>query len=101
MMKKLAFIVMAVIFAASILAGTGLAADTIKIGFNAPLTGFAASDGKSASEGSKLAVEQITYSDRISRVPPYSISLNMRRQLRGYHPVSPSFPACSPNAYKA
>ena len=35
------------------------AADKIKIGFHAPLTGFAASDGKSASEGAKLAVEQI------------------------------------------
>ncbi len=35
------------------------AADTIKIGFNAPLTGFAASDGKSSSEGAKLAVEQV------------------------------------------
>ena len=34
-------------------------ADTIKIGFNTPLTGFAASDGKSCSEGAKLAVDQI------------------------------------------
>ncbi len=30
----------------------------VKIGFNAPLTGFAASDGKSALEGAKLAVAQ-------------------------------------------
>lgn len=30
----------------------------IKIGFNVPLTGFAASDGKSALEGAKLAVAQ-------------------------------------------
>jgi branched-chain amino acid transport system substrate-binding protein len=36
-----------------------IAADTIKIGFHAPLTGFAASDGKSATEGAKLAVSQI------------------------------------------
>jgi len=36
-----------------------LAADTIKIGYHAPLTGFAASDGKSATEGAKLAVNQI------------------------------------------
>ncbi len=36
-----------------------MAADTIKIGFNAPLTGFAAADGKSSSEGAKLAVKQI------------------------------------------
>lgn len=40
-------------------AGAVLAADTIKIGFNAPLTGFAASDGKSASLGAELAVRQI------------------------------------------
>jgi branched-chain amino acid transport system substrate-binding protein len=41
------------------LAGPAMAADTIKIGFHAPLTGFAASDGKSATEGAKLAVSQI------------------------------------------
>ena len=35
------------------------ASDTIKIGFNAPLTGFAASDGKSSTEGAKLAINQI------------------------------------------
>ncbi len=35
------------------------AEDTIKIGINVPLTGFAASDGKSALNGAKLAVEQI------------------------------------------
>lgn len=34
-------------------------ADNIKIGFNAPLTGFAASDGESAKNGAELAVEQI------------------------------------------
>ena len=34
------------------------AADTVKIGFNAPLTGFAAADGKSALTGAELAVEQ-------------------------------------------
>ena len=39
--------------------GTLLAADTIKLGFHAPLTGFAASDSKSATEGAKLAVNQI------------------------------------------
>ncbi|WDP91459.1 MAG: ABC transporter substrate-binding protein [Desulfobacter sp.] len=42
-----------------IFTGAALAADTIKIGFNAPLTGFAASDGKSSSLGAKLAVDQI------------------------------------------
>ena len=35
------------------------AADSIKIGFNAPLTGFAAADGNSARIGAELAVEQI------------------------------------------
>jgi branched-chain amino acid transport system substrate-binding protein len=30
----------------------------LKLGFNVPLTGFAAADGKSALEGAKLAVEQ-------------------------------------------
>ncbi len=59
MIKKIAFIVLAVVFAIPVLSGNGPAADTIKIGFNAPLTGFAASDGKSASEGAKLEVEQI------------------------------------------
>ncbi len=40
--------------------GSAWAADnTIKIGFNAPLTGFAASDGKSSTFGAKLAVKQI------------------------------------------
>ena len=34
-------------------------AQTLKIGFNAPLTGFAAADGKSALTGAELAVEQI------------------------------------------
>ena len=34
-------------------------ADTIKIGFNVPLTGFAAADGNSARVGAELAVEQV------------------------------------------
>lgn len=34
-------------------------AETIKIGFNAPLTGFAAADGKSALTGAELALEQV------------------------------------------
>ncbi len=40
-------------------ATAALASDTIKIGFNAPLTGFAASDGESAKFGAELAVKQI------------------------------------------
>ncbi len=58
-MKKIALIAMAVVFVTAAGLSSAYAADTIKIGFNAPLTGFAASDGKSSSEGAKLAVEQI------------------------------------------
>ena len=34
-------------------------ADSIRIGFNAPLTGFAAADGNSALIGAQLAIEQV------------------------------------------
>ncbi len=40
------------------LAVSAHAAETVKIGFNAPLTGFAAADGKSALTGAELAVDQ-------------------------------------------
>ena len=33
-------------------------AETVKVGFNVPLTGFAAADGESALNGAKLAVKQ-------------------------------------------
>ncbi len=58
MVKKMIIFALAVCF---VVTGSNLAgaADTIKIGFNAPLTGFAASDGKSSTEGAKLAVKQI------------------------------------------
>ena len=46
------------IAAMSVVAMPALAADPVKIGFNAPLTGFAAADGKSALIGAELAVEQ-------------------------------------------
>ena len=59
MLKKLLLVGIVVVFSTAGWMGNVLAADTIKIGFNAPLTGFAASDGKSSSEGAKLAVEQI------------------------------------------
>ncbi len=40
--------------------GTAAAtAGTIKVGFNVPLTGFAAADGNSALKGAELAVEQV------------------------------------------
>ena len=38
------------------------------------------------------------YSDRITRVPPYSISLKDSFRVRGYHPLSPDFPDCSTSA---
>ena len=41
------------------LAGSAFAADTIKIGMLAPVTGFAAADGFSAVESVKLAVEKV------------------------------------------
>ena len=47
------------VFIVSFLPFSLLAADTIKIGVNAPLTGFAATDGKSSLNGIKLAVAQI------------------------------------------
>ena len=58
MKSKIAGWVMASVLISGLM-GPAMAADTIKIGFHAPLTGFAASDGKSATEGAKLAVEQI------------------------------------------
>lgn len=49
---------------ASLILGLGMFAgianaETVKIGLNVPLTGFAAADGKSALNGAQLAVEQI------------------------------------------
>ncbi|MBL0713482.1 MAG: ABC transporter substrate-binding protein [Desulfosarcina sp.] len=58
MVKKVSVIAVAICLLAG-LCGVAAAADTIKIGFNAPMTGFAASDGKSSTEGAKLAVNQI------------------------------------------
>ncbi|VAW14936.1 Branched-chain amino acid ABC transporter, amino acid-binding protein (TC 3.A.1.4.1) [hydrothermal vent metagenome] len=51
------------IFLTAMAVGLGLmtgaaSAQNIKIGFNVPLTGFAAADGKSALNGAELAVEQ-------------------------------------------
>jgi branched-chain amino acid transport system substrate-binding protein len=43
---------------AALIAGPA-AAGSIKIGFNVPLTGFAAADGNSALKGAELAVEQV------------------------------------------
>ncbi len=45
--------------ACAVLASATASADSIKVGFNVPLTGFAAADGNSALVGAELAVEQI------------------------------------------
>jgi len=58
-LRKLGIIVLIAGILTSFLTGSLWAADKIKIGFHAPLTGFAASDGKSSSEGAKLAVAQV------------------------------------------
>lgn len=54
MSKGLLFLALTSTFAV-----TATAAETIKIGINVPLTGFAASDGTSALNGAKLATEQV------------------------------------------
>lgn len=51
--------VAALAMVAAMVAFGAIAADSIKIGFNAPRTGFAAADGNSALTGAELAVEQI------------------------------------------
>ncbi len=52
---KLKTFALAAVFA---IGSSAAMADNIKIGFNVPLTGFAAADGKSALMGAQLAVEQ-------------------------------------------
>jgi branched-chain amino acid transport system substrate-binding protein len=56
-MKSRTFAVLAAV-AALTAGGAAAQADTVKIGFNVPLTGFAAADGTSALTGAELAVEQ-------------------------------------------
>ena len=51
--------IMSAVIGICILSAMPATADSIKIGFNAPLTGFAAADGKSALNGAELAVEQV------------------------------------------
>ena len=56
-MRTRTFAVLAAV--AALVAGAGAAqAEPVKIGFNVPLTGFAAADGNSALTGAELAVEQ-------------------------------------------
>ncbi len=52
-------------FGLSLIAGTAFA-DTIKVGISAPLTGFAAADGKSALTGAQLAVDEANASGGIN-----------------------------------
>ena len=47
-----------IVAAVALAVPAGAAWADIKVGFNVPLTGFAAADGKSALEGAKLAIEQ-------------------------------------------
>jgi len=54
-MRKLSALLFGFLFLISFSVG----AKTVKIGFNVPLTGFAAADGESALNGAKLAVKQI------------------------------------------
>lgn len=57
---KYAFKVLLILISFALTAFAGSAsAEAIKIGFNVPLTGFAAADGNSALVGAQLAVEQI------------------------------------------
>lgn len=59
MLKKRIGITLLLCAAVLFAIGGAWAAESIKIGFHAPQTGFAASDGKSATIGAELAVEQI------------------------------------------
>ena len=59
-MKRHCAVVLAVLVAAGgLVAGRATAQDAIKIGFFAPLTGFAAADGASAKHSAEIAVEEI------------------------------------------
>lgn len=59
------FRMLAVATAAIALVSTATWAD-VKVGFNVPLTGFAAADGKSALDGAKLAVAQANASGGVA-----------------------------------
>ncbi len=55
---KLKTTLLAAVAGMALMAGSAWA-ENVKIGFNVPLTGFAASDGESAKNGADLAIEQI------------------------------------------
>jgi branched-chain amino acid transport system substrate-binding protein len=61
--KALASVVLGTAVLAASISGQ---ADSIKVGFNVPLTGFAAADGKSARIGAELAVEQVNASGGVN-----------------------------------
>ena len=61
--KALASVVLGTALLAASISGQ---ADSIKVGFNVPLTGFAAADGKSARIGAELAVEQVNASGGVN-----------------------------------
>lgn len=63
MQIKLTFLAMATALSVS---AEAVLADSVQIGFNVPLTGFAASDGESALNGAKLAVDQVNASGGIN-----------------------------------
>lgn len=56
---KVKVLLLSVLIAFGLLCGAAFAADTVKIGLLAPLTGFAAADGFSVLESVKLAVEKV------------------------------------------
>jgi branched-chain amino acid transport system substrate-binding protein len=60
-------------------------ADSIKIGFNAPLTGFAAADGNSALVGAQLAVEQVNAAGGINGDQIELITPGEADPRRGHH----------------
>ena len=58
-MRKYKNIILATAVMAMGSVSASASADTIKIGINVPLTGFAAADGQSALHGAEIAVEQV------------------------------------------
>lgn len=58
-MSRGLLLVLAILISVTAAAGPALAAETIKIGFFAPLTGPAAADGKSVMQAAQLAVDEI------------------------------------------
>ena len=54
---------------AAVVVGLGASADTVRTGFNVPLAGVAAADGRSALEGARLAVDQVNEAGGIGGEP--------------------------------